>query len=140
MSLFLLFLSAFGAATLLPLQSEAVLLGLLVQNKQHAVLLIAVASLGNILGSCVNWYLGLKIVHYKNKKWFPVSADKMLKAQATYQKYGYWSLLLSWVPIIGDPITLIAGLLKENLVRFLLMVSIAKIGRYLFVYAAFAMF
>ncbi|MEG1092361.1 MAG: DedA family protein, partial [Acinetobacter sp.] len=51
MSLFLLFLSAFGAATLLPLQSEAVLLGLLVQNKQHAVLLIAVASLGNILGS-----------------------------------------------------------------------------------------
>lgn len=140
MSLFLLFLSAFGAATLLPLQSEAVLLGLLVQNKQHAVLLIAVASLGNILGSCVNWYLGLKIEHYKNKKWFPVSADKMLKAQATYQKYGYWSLLLSWVPIIGDPITLIAGLLKENLVRFLLMVSIAKIGRYLFVYAAFAMF
>ena len=66
MSLFLLFLSAFGAATLLPLQSEAVLLGLLVQNKQHAVLLIAVASLGNILGSCVNWYLGLKIEHYKN--------------------------------------------------------------------------
>jgi len=140
MSLFLLFLSAFGAASLLPLQSEAVLLGLLVQNKQHAVLLIAVASLGNILGSCVNWYLGLKIEHYKNKKWFPVSADKMLKAQKTYQKYGYWSLLLSWVPIIGDPITLIAGLLKENLVRFLLMVSIAKIGRYLFVYAAFAMF
>ena len=140
MSLFLLFLSALGAATLLPLQSEAVLLGLLVQNKQHVVLLIAVASLGNILGSCVNWYLGLKIEHYKNKKWFPVSADKMLKAQKTYQKYGYWSLLLSWVPIIGDPITLIAGLLKENLVRFLLMVSIAKIGRYLFVYAAFAMF
>ena len=140
MSLFLLFLSAFGAATLLPLQSEAVLLGLLVQNKQHAVLLIAVASLGNILGSCVNWYLGLKIEHYKNKKWFPVSADKMLKAQKTYQKYGYWSLLLSWVPIIGDPFALIAGLLKENLVRFLLMVSIAKIGRYLFVYAAFAMF
>ena len=140
MSLFFLFFSAFSAATLLPLQSEAVLLGLLVQNKQHAVLLIAVASLGNILGSCVNWYLGLKIEHYKNKKWFPVSADKMLKAQKTYQKYGYWSLLLSWVPIIGDPITLIAGLLKENLVRFLLMVSIAKIGRYLFVYAAFAMF
>jgi len=140
MSLFLLFLSAFGAATLLPLQSEAVLLGLLVQGKQSAVLLIAVASLGNILGSCVNWYLGLKIEHYKNKKWFPVSADKMLKAQKTYQKYGYWSLLLSWVPIMGDPITLVAGLLKENLVRFLLMVSIAKIGRYLFVYAAFAMF
>jgi membrane protein YqaA with SNARE-associated domain len=140
MSLFLLFLSAFGAATLLPLQSEAVLLGLLVQAKQNAGLLIAVASLGNILGSCVNWYLGLKIEHYKDKKWFPVSEDKMLKAQAIYQKYGYWSLLLSWVPIIGDPITLIAGLLKEKFTRFLLMVSVAKTGRYLFIYAAFAMF
>ena len=140
MSLFLLFLSAFGAATLLPLQSEAVLLGLLVQASHSVALLIAVASLGNILGSCVNWYLGLKIEHYKNKKLFPVSEDKMLKAQMIYQKYGYWSLLLSWVPIIGDPITLIAGLLKENIARFLLIVSLAKIGRYLFIYAAFALF
>ncbi|MGE8538841.1 MAG: YqaA family protein [Acinetobacter sp.] len=140
MSLLLLFISAFGAATLLPLQSEAVLLGLLLKGNYSAALLIAIASLGNILGSCLNWYLGFKLEHYKNKKWFPVSEDKMLKAQATYQKYGYWSLLLSWVPIIGDPITLIAGLLKENFLRFLLIVSVAKIGRYLFVYAAFAMF
>lgn len=137
LSLFLLFISAFGAATLLPLQSEAVLLGLLVQSEHAGFLLIAVASLGNILGSCVNWYLGLKIEKFKNKKWFPVSEVNMFKAQNTYQKYGYWSLLLSWVPIIGDPITLIAGLLKENFVRFLLIVSIAKIGRYLFVYLIF---
>ena len=92
LSLFLLFLSAFGAATLLPLQSEAVLLGLLVQAEHSGMVLIAVASLGNILGSCVNWYLGLKIEKFKDKKWFPVSENNMLKAQKTYQKYGYWSL------------------------------------------------
>ncbi len=137
MSLFLLFLSAFGAATLLPLQSEAVLLGLLTQNSHTAWVLIAVASAGNILGSCVNWYLGLKIEHYKNKKWFPVSAQKMQQAQGFYQKYGYWSLLLSWTPIIGDPITLIAGLLKENFWRFIVLVSVAKIGRYYCVYLIF---
>lgn len=137
MALWLLFLSAFGAATLLPLQSEAVLLGLLVNNQHAAWVLIAVASLGNILGSCVNWWLGLKIEHYKNKKWFPVSESKMLQAQSVYQKYGYWSLLLSWTPIIGDPITLIAGLLKENFWRFLILVSIAKTGRYLFIYGLF---
>ena len=136
----LLFLSAFGAATLLPLQSEAVLVGLLAQTQYPVWLLVAVASLGNILGSCVNWWLGLKVEQYKNKKWFPVSEQKMLQAQGIYQKYGFWSLLLSWVPVIGDPITLIAGLLKENFVRFLLIVSLAKVGRYVFIYWAFSMF
>ena len=137
MALIALFLSAFGAATLLPLQSEAVLLGLLAQGQWSAVILISVASVGNILGSCVNWWLGLKIEHYKNKSWFPVSEVKMLQAQSIYQKYGYWSLLLSWLPIIGDPITLIAGLMKENFWRFALIVTAAKVARYLVVYLVF---
>lgn len=136
----LLFISAFGAATLLPLQSEAVLLAFLAEGSHSVFWLLFVASLGNILGSCVNWWLGFKIERYKDKKWFPVSQHQMVKAQAKYHKYGYWSLLLSWVPIIGDPITLIAGLLKENFARFLLMVAIAKIGRYLFIYLAFSLF
>ncbi|WP_104472406.1 YqaA family protein [Acinetobacter indicus] len=140
MAYLLLFLSAFGAATLLPLQSEAVLLGLLIQEQHSVMALIAVVSLGNILGSCVNWWLGLKIEQYKDKRWFPVSEPKLQQAQQIYQKYGFWSLLLSWVPVIGDPITLIAGLMKENFARFLLMVSVAKIGRYLFIYLAYAMF
>lgn len=140
MAYLLLFLSAFGAATLLPLQSEAVLLGLLIQEQHSVMALTAVASLGNILGSCVNWWLGLRIEQYNDKRWFPVSESKLQQAQQIYQKYGFWSLLLSWVPVIGDPITLIAGLMKENFARFLLMVSVAKIGRYLFIYLAYAMF
>lgn len=137
LSLILLFLSAFGAATLLPLQSEAVLVGLLHQAQHSPALLIFIASIGNILGSCVNWYLGFYIERYKDKKWFPVSETKLNQAQLMYQKYGFWSLLLSWVPIIGDPITLIAGLLKEKWIRFLLLVSLAKTGRYLFIYFVF---
>ena len=137
MAYFLLFLSAFGAATLLPLQSEAVLLGLLVQDKYAVFGLILMASVGNILGSCVNWYLGLRIERFKDRKWFPVSEKNMLKAEKIYQKYGFWSLLLSWTPVIGDPITLIAGLFKEKFWRFLLIVSIAKTGRYLFIYLIF---
>jgi len=137
MAYFLLFLSAFGAATLLPLQSEAVLVGLLVQTQYSAYLLLAVATIGNVLGSCVNWYLGLKIEQFKDKKWFPVSEKNMLKAEEIYQKYGFCSLLLSWTPIIGDPITLIAGLMKENFWRFLLIVTIAKGGRYVFIYLVY---
>lgn len=137
MEYWILFLSAFGAATLLPLQSEAVLMSLLLQEKYLVWLLLLVASVGNVLGSCVNWWLGKEVERFKDRKWFPMSQAKMIKAQHTYQKYGFWSLLLSWVPIIGDPITLIAGLLKEKFWRFLLIVSIAKVGRYLFLYALF---
>ena len=137
MSLVLLFLVAFGAATLLPLQSEAVLLGSFALNHYSAWVLIFVASIGNILGSCVNWWLGIRLEQFKDRKWFPFSAQQIENAQMKYQKYGSWSLLLSWLPIIGDPITLIAGILKENFLKFLMIVSVAKTGRYLFIYLAY---
>lgn len=134
MSYWLLFISAFGAATLLPLQSEAVLMTLLVQGHHDPVLLLFVASVGNVLGSCVNWWLGLKIEHFKHKKWFPVSESRLEQAQQIYHQYGFYSLLLSWTPIIGDPLTLIAGLMRESFWRFLGIVTIAKAGRYICLY------
>ncbi|MBI0422530.1 DedA family protein [Acinetobacter sp. ACIN00229] len=134
LSYFLLFISAFGAATLLPLQSEAVLVTLLLKGPYSALLLISTATLGNVLGSCVNWWLGLKIEQFKHRKWFPVSEKRLEQAQRFYHKYGFYSLLLSWTPVIGDPITLVAGLFKENFWRFLGIVIIAKAGRYLFIY------
>ncbi|WP_198078973.1 YqaA family protein [Acinetobacter calcoaceticus] len=134
LSYFLLFISAFGAATLLPLQSEAVLVTLLLKGQYSALLLISIATLGNVLGSCVNWWLGLKIEQFKHRKWFPVSEKRLQQAQSFYHKYGFYSLLLSWTPIIGDPITLVAGLFKEKFWRFLGIVIIAKAGRYLFIY------
>ncbi len=125
-----LFLAAFIAATLLPAQSEALLAYLLVQSAHSAALLVAVATLGNVLGSCVNWALGRFFRHYRHAHWFPVSARQQARAEALYRRYGRASLLLSWVPIIGDPITCVAGLLGEDLRVFVLLVTLAKAGRY----------
>lgn len=126
-----LFLAAFAAATLLPMQSEAALAAMLVSELYLPMALVAVATAGNVLGSVVNWFLGRGVEHFKHKRWFPVSESKLEKTQAFYQRYGYWSLLLSWVPIIGDPITLVAGVMREPLWRFTLLVTLAKGGRYL---------
>ena len=126
-----LFLSALGAATLLPLQSESLLVALLLGGAHPAWALVLVASLGNVLGSLLNWWLGLSIEHYRDKRWFPVSPERLQQAQTWYARYGRWSLLLSWLPVIGDPLTLVAGVMRERLWVFVLIVSLAKTGRYL---------
>ncbi|RON10039.1 hypothetical protein BK659_09040 [Pseudomonas brassicacearum] len=125
-----LFFAAFGAATLLPLQSEAVLVGLLLNGQYWLWLLLGVATVGNVLGSLVNWWLGRGIERFRERRWFPVSPDHLERARVHYQRYGHWSLLLSWVPIIGDPLTLVAGVMREPVGRFLLMVTFAKGARY----------
>lgn len=131
-----LFLAALAAATVLPMQSEAALVGLLLLDAQPAWLLITVASIGNILGSVINWLLGRFIEHYRNRRWFPVKETALKKAENWYRRYGKWSLLLSWAPVIGDPLTLAAGVLREPFPTFLLLVALAKIGRYLVLTAA----
>jgi len=125
-----LFLAAFGAATLLPMQSEAVLAGMLLSGAYAPLVLLSVATVGNVLGSVANWGLGRGIERFRHKRWFPVSEAKLEKAQQAYQRYGYWSLLLSWVPLIGDPLTVVAGAMREPLWRLVLVVTLAKGGRY----------
>lgn len=125
-----LFLAAFGAATLLPLQSEALLVGLVLSERNAVWALLGVATFGNVLGSLVNWWLGTRVEQFKDRRWFPVSPSHLDKARQHYQRYGYWSLLLSWVPIIGDPLTLVAGVMGEPWRRFLLIVTLAKGLRY----------
>ena len=125
-----LFLSAFGAATLLPLQSEAVLVALLLAGQHPLWALLLVATLGNVLGSWVNWLLGRSIEHYRERRWFPVSPTRLQQAQGWYARYGRWSLLLSWMPVIGDPLTLVAGVMRERLWVFLAIVTLAKASRY----------
>ena len=96
-------------------------------------MLIFFASLGNILGSIVNWFLGLYITKFINKNWFPFSKKQLDKASSWYLKYGKWSLFLCWVPIIGDPLTIVAGMFRFPLIIFIIIVSISKVLRYIFV-------
>lgn len=126
-----LFASAFLAATLIPAQSESVLVYLTMTGHYSTALLVAIASLGNILGSVVNWYLGRGVTRYRHRRWFPVSSEKLGKAQDWYARYGRWSLLASWLPIIGDPLTVVAGVMREPLASFIAIVTLAKFGRYL---------
>ena len=126
-----MFLAAFLAATVFPAQSEAALVALLLAGKQNTILLLAVASLGNILGSVVNWFIGLQVDRFRDRPWFPASGKMLERARALYARWGYWSLLASFAPIVGDPLTVIAGIMREPLWRFLLLVSISKIARYL---------
>ena len=126
-----LFVAAFGAATLLPMQSEAVLVGMLLADRYVVSTLLAVATVGNVLGSALNWLLGRSVERFRHKRWFPVSESKLEKAQQSYLRYGRWSLLLSWVPIIGDPLTVVAGVMREPFWSFLLIVTMAKGVRYL---------
>jgi membrane protein YqaA with SNARE-associated domain len=126
-----LFLVAFLAATLVPAQSEATLLALAATGNYPVGTLLAFASAGNIAGSTLNWALGRYALNFQDRRWFPVKANQLEKLQGTYKRFGRWSLLASWVPIIGDPLTAIAGVLREPLWSFLLIVAVAKIGRYL---------
>ena len=126
-----LFLSALAAATILPMQSEAVLVGLLASGAYSPWLLLLVASTGNVLGSVINWLLGRFIERFRHRRWFPVSEKALTSSEEWYRRYGKWSLLLSWAPVIGDPLTVVAGVLREPLPMFLLLVTIAKVGRYL---------
>lgn len=128
-----LFAVAFAAATLLPAQSEAALAALLLSGTYPPAVLIAVASLGNILGSTVNWLLGRGIDRFRDRRWFPVNTSMLDRASRWYQRYGRWSLLLSWMPVIGDPLTLAAGVLREPLWSFLSLVTLAKVARYVVV-------
>jgi membrane protein YqaA with SNARE-associated domain len=131
-----LFVSAFTAATLLPGSSEAVLTGLLVYGRGEPWILIAVATVGNVLGSVVNWLCGRFLSAFRDRRWFPVSPRHYDRATGWYRRYGLWSLLFAWLPLVGDPLTVVAGALRVPLMPFVVLVTIGKLARYLFVAAA----
>ena len=136
-SLFAMFATAFGAATLLPAQSEILFVALQTRGTVPFWALLTVASVGNILGSVVNYGMGLGIERFRGRRWFVVSDKQLDRAQDWYQSWGYWSLLLSWAPF-GDAITVIAGVLRTPFWIFLALVTLAKTGRYAIVAAVTA--
>lgn len=124
-----LFISAFLAATLLPLSSEVLLLALL-REGFDPVLLIITASIGNTAGATVNWFLGRYLLQFQNRSWFYFSPQQISRAQHGFNRYGLWSLLFSWIPLVGDALTLIGGVMRVTFWKFVLLVGVGKTARY----------
>ena len=129
-SYLLLFGSAFLAATILPFYSEVVLFALL-REGGDPVWLVFTATLGNTLGALVNWVLGRFLLHFQDRRWFYFNRLQIEKAQRWFQRYGFWSLLLAWMPLGGDALTLIAGIMNVRLWLFVLLVGTGKALRYI---------
>ncbi len=132
-----LFVTSFLAATVLPMSSEAVLAGVALATTTDKLLLLAVATIANTLGSILNWSLGRWGAHFRDRPWFPVKPATYDKAADRFRHWGTWSLLLSWIPIIGDPLTLIAGAAGIRFLPFVVLVAIGKTARYALVLALF---
>jgi len=129
-----LFVISFLAATILPFSSELTLAGLIATSNYDNLLLLIIASLGNVLGSILNWLLGFYSRNLSTKKWFPFHEKQILKSSNWFNKFGKWSLLFSWLPIVGDPLTLVAGLLRIKFINFVILVTIGKVFRYFLIY------
>ena len=129
-----LFTISFLAATILPFSSELTLAGLIATSNYDNLILLIVASLGNTLGSVVNWALGFYSRNLTTKKWFPFKDKQIENSSKWFDKFGKFSLLFAWVPIIGDPLTLVAGLLRVRFLDFIILVAIGKVSRYVIVF------
>jgi membrane protein YqaA with SNARE-associated domain len=124
-----LFLAAFLAATPIPFQSEVVFLALLAAQTADPLVLVIIASVGNVLGSCLTYAVGRGVGGQRSARWFPLRPDQLAKAEAWFRKWGLWALLLSWAPG-GDLIVALSGVLRVPVLTFLTLVTIAKTLRY----------
>ncbi len=131
-----LFLGAFLAATILPFSSEFMLAAALSAGQFDSWLLVSVATFGNTMGAVVNWWLGRYLLHLTDRRWFPFSQQQLARASAKFGKYGVWTLLFSWIPIIGDPLTFAAGALKVPFALFLPLILVGKSFRYILIGSA----
>ena len=131
-----LFLVSMLAATILPGSSEAALLALITQEPHQAFTLTATATVGNSLGAIINWCLGRWLLCYADRRWFPASLKQLQKASEVFRRYGLWSLLFSWVPVVGDPLTVVAGVLKVPFVPFAILTALGKLARYILLLGA----
>ncbi len=128
--LFGVFSAAFLSATLLVGVSEAALILASRQPDAQLIALFLAATAGNVLGAIVNFVLGRFLLRFENSRWFPVSPLNRKRAEALFGRYGRPILLFSWLPIVGDPLTLVAGLLRTPFTVFLIYVTIGKAARY----------
>ncbi len=131
-----LFFVSLLSATMIPMSSEAALLGALALGYEPTLLLL-VASLGNCFGVTINYFLGLYGVTYFIEKVCKFDQEKLEKYNIKFKKYNYLFLFMSWLPIVGDPITLYLGIIKCNFAKFSLFVYPMRIIRYIVIIYAY---
>jgi membrane protein YqaA with SNARE-associated domain len=124
---------SFLAATVVPGSSEVMLIALVFQYPEDVATLFLVATVGNTAGSAVNWVLGRWFQSFLGRRWFPATQAQLEKASRWFNRYGIWSLLLAWLPIVGDALTVVAGALRVNIYAFIALVAVGKAARYVVV-------
>ena len=138
-----LFLASFLAATIFPLGSEAVVI-LLISKGFSLVPVVLVASFGNYLGACTSYYIGMEGRMHIVEKRFKVTESHLRHAQRWVDKYGVWALLFTWLPVVGDALPIVAGIMKIRFWTFSVFVFTGKLVRYAavayLVYAGMAFF
>ncbi|MFD2264318.1 YqaA family protein [Lacibacterium aquatile] len=125
-----LFFGTMLAATIFPVSSEAMLAAAIHQKLGGTVELVLIATIGNTVGCWLNWLTGRFLYQYRDRRWFPVSDAALQRARTWFNRWGLTSLLFSWIPIVGDPLTVIAGILKVNLYAFLFLTATGRALRY----------
>lgn len=125
-----LFLSALGAATVLPGSSEVVLVAMALSGVADRWALLIVATTGNVLGSLINWCMGRGVARWRERPWFPLSPSQHERVATLFNRFGWPSLLFAWLPVIGDPLTVVAGMSRMPVMPFLVLVAAGKAGRY----------
>lgn len=138
-SLWGLFLISLLAASILPLGSEWLLAGMVAAGQPLTGSLL-VATLGNTLGACSSYALGLWGANWAMRKLFRFDPEQQQQAERLYRRYGPWALLLSWLPVVGDPLCLVAGITRLPFASFLGPVALGKFSRYLVVALAAGIF
>ena len=133
LALTFLFIGALAASTLIPLQSEALLLAALLVEGVSPAAAVVVATIGNTLGGQINWLIGRYARRFENARWFPVGAERLAQAERWYARRGVWSLLLCWTPWLGDPLTIAAGAMRTNFWIFTAITAPARLARYIVV-------
>ena len=146
LELLFLFTSSLLAATIFPAQSEVILASLIIADNHDKLILLLIATTGNVLGSLINYYIGYFIRKFRKNKYFKIKIksirkyskkNQFIKIFKTYKKWGVWTLLFAWVPIVGDPLTVIAGMFRLNIALFLALVTIGKLMRYILIILVF---
>ena len=130
LGLFGLFLACLLSATILPFSSEAIVAGAMALGYER-LLIVLVATLGNTAGGMISFYMGWLCKWEWLEKYFKIKREKLERFRSHIEKYGVWAALLTWLPIVGDPLAIAMGFMRLNPWWTMLIMFVGKMLRYI---------